>query len=124
MLDEKTKDELKMALPLYVDQITQKSRKGNYICPICKSGTGKNKTGAFSVFDNGKAWQCFSCHNAGDIFKLIELVENKTSFTDQAARAAEIAGIKIDTGQSMKQTIPAKKEKTPAATCKWPAASS
>lgn len=115
MIDDNTKDELKRALPLYVDQITQKSRKGNYICPICKSGTGKNRTGAFSIFDDGKAWQCFSCHNAGDIFKLIELVENKTEFTDQAARAAEIAGIRIDGGQDMKQTIPAKKKAAPAA---------
>ena len=114
MLDDNTKDELKKALPLYVDQITQKSRKGNYICPICKSGTGPNKTGAFSVFDNGKSWQCFSCHNAGDIFKLIELVENKASFTEQAARAAEIAGIKIDSGQAMKQTKPATKKEAPA----------
>lgn len=115
MLDDNTKDELKKALPLYVEQITRKSRKGNYICPICNSGTGKNKTGAFSVFDDGKAWQCFSCHNAGDIFKLIELVENKTSFADQAARAVEIAGIKIDSGQDMKQTKPAKEEIIPAA---------
>ena len=109
MLDENTKDELKRALPLYVDQITQKSRKGNYICPICKSGTGKNKTGAFSIFDNGKAWQCFSCRNAGDIFKLIELVESKTEFADQAARAAEIAGMRIETAQPMKTTKPALK---------------
>ena len=104
MLDENTKDELKRALPLYVDQITSKARKGSYICPLCNSGTGKDHSGAFSVFDGGKAWQCFSCHQAGDIFKLIELVENRTSFTDQAARAAEIAGIKIDGLQSMKQT--------------------
>lgn len=115
MLDDNTKDELKKALPLYVEQITRKSRKGNYICPICNSGTGPNKTGAFSIFDGGKAWQCFKCNNAGDIFKLIELVENKTSFADQAARAAEIAGIKIDGGQVMKQTKPAKEETAPAA---------
>ena len=109
MIDDNTKDELKRALPLYVDQITQKSRKGNYICPICKSGTGKNRTGAFSIFDDGKAWQCFSCHNAGDIFKLIELVESKTEFADQAARAAEIAGMRIETAQPMKTTKPALK---------------
>lgn len=106
MIDDNTKDELKRALPLYVEQITRKSRKGNYICPICKSGTGPNKTGAFSIFDGGKAWQCFKCNNAGDIFKLIELVENKTSFADQAARAAEIAGMRIEKAQPMKQPQP------------------
>ena len=114
MIDDNTKDELKRALPLYVDQITQKSRKGSYICPICKSGTGPNKTGAFSIFDGGKAWQCFKCNNAGDIFKLIELVENKTSFTDQAARAAEIAGIKIDGVQGYKKSENPIKKEAPA----------
>lgn len=114
MIDDNTKEELKAYLPQYVEQITHKTKGGLYKCPLCNSGTGKHKTGAFSIFDGGKAWQCMSCKAAGDIFKLIELYEHKPNFTDQAARAAEIAGMRIENPQPMR-TEPALKTE-PAAT--------
>lgn len=70
-------------LRAYVESITKKSTGGNYVCPLCGSGTGKNKTGAFSIYDNGKAWKCFSCEEGGDIFDLVGKVEHLTDFTDQ-----------------------------------------
>lgn len=107
MIDDNTKEELKKALPLYVEQITQKSKNGLYNCPLCPSGTGKHRTGAFGIFADGKAWKCQSCEKGGDIFKLIELVENKPNFTDQVERAAEIAGIRLNNNKPiMKQTTP------------------
>lgn len=106
MLDDNTKEELKAYLPQYVEQITRKSKGGLYNCPLCNSGTGKNKTGAFSIFDGGKAWHCLSCEKGGDIFKLIELVENKPNFSDQVERAAEIAGMRIETPQPIKTPQP------------------
>lgn len=115
MIDDNTKEELKAYLPQYVEQITHKTKGGLYKCPLCNSGTGKHKTGAFSIFDNGKAWQCLSCKAAGDIFKLIELYEHKPNFTDQVERAAEIAGMRIETAQPMRTTKPAIKAE-PAAT--------
>ena len=96
MIDDNTKEELKAYLPQYVEQITYKTKGGLYKCPVCPSGTGKHRTGAFSIFDNGKAWQCMSCKAAGDIFKLIELYEHKPNFSDQVARAAEFAGMVPD----------------------------
>lgn len=106
MINDNTKEELKAYLPQYVEQITRRSKGGLYNCPLCNSGTGKNKTGAFSIFDGGKAWHCLSCEKGGDIFKLIELVENKPNFTDQVERAAEIAGMRIEKTQPMKQPQP------------------
>lgn len=102
MIEERTIEELKTGLTSYVQQITTASRKGgrnHYICPLCKSGSGKNKTGAFSITDDGKAWRCFSCDNSGDIFKLIELHENITDFSSQVKRAAEVAGVRLDPEQ-------------------------
>ena len=63
----------------YLDKITQKRGK-MYICPICGSGTGANKTPALSA--NGELWQCFSCHHSGDIFNLIAEQYEKDCNTD------------------------------------------
>jgi len=109
MIDDNTKEELKAYLPQYVEQITHKTKGGLYKCPLCKSGTRKHKTGAFSIEPGGILWKCFSCEKSGDIFKLIELVENKPNFTDQVARAAEIAGMRIETAQPMRTAKPALK---------------
>lgn len=59
----------------YVKSITSKSAKGAYVCPLCGSGTGENKTGAFSVKD-GLFWHCFSCGQGGDIYDLFALVNH------------------------------------------------
>jgi replicative DNA helicase len=42
--------QLKGQLRAYVESITQKSKGANmYVCPLCGSGTGRHKTGAFSI---------------------------------------------------------------------------
>ena len=50
--------------------IPAKNEKGKYICPLCGSGTGGNKTAAFSVERDGLHGKCFSCGFYGDIFDL------------------------------------------------------
>jgi replicative DNA helicase len=85
-------DYIKEQLPRYAEEHLQKIRsfKGMYICPLCGSGTKKNRTPAFSV--KGRRWTCFSCAQGGDIVDLIQLT---TGCTPQEAfqKAEEYAGI-------------------------------
>lgn len=63
---------LKSCLTDYVNSITTHSGK-LYNCPLCGSGTGKNHTGAFSIYANGERCKCFACGfgdtDAGDTAK-------------------------------------------------------
>jgi replicative DNA helicase len=65
----------KEQLQRYVESITELSRgsRAHYNCPLCPSGTGDKRTGAFSIKDN--RYKCFSCGESGDIFDLIAAVE-------------------------------------------------
>lgn len=38
-----------------------------YVCPFCGSGTGKNKSGAFTYYKDTKSFHCFVCGESGDI---------------------------------------------------------
>lgn len=67
-------DNLKPFLRDYVETVTQRSKSGLYNCPLCTSGTGKNHTGAFGVFDDGRRWKCQACGEHGDIFDLYAAV--------------------------------------------------
>ena len=96
MQRQNAREELKLKLEDYVKSITPKSKGANmYVCPLCKSGSGKNKTGAFSIKDK-ISWKCFSCNNGGDIFDLIGMVEGITSHNEQLEKAGQIFGITID----------------------------
>ncbi|AOS84316.1 hypothetical protein BIU88_09355 [Chlorobaculum limnaeum] len=89
-----TGDELQAVrerLPEYVEAVTTKSRGGFYTCPLCGSGTGPNKSGAFRV--QGDRWRCFSCGKSGDVLDLIGEVERIPDFRDRARRAVELFGI-------------------------------
>jgi len=76
-------EKLKPYLAQYVESITIKSKVGLYNCPLCASGTGKNKSGAFSI--KGDLWSCFACGQHGDTVDLIKLHEN-ISDTGEAIR--------------------------------------
>lgn len=64
-----------------------------YICPLplCHSGTGKNKTGAFSV--RGNKWHCFSCGEKGDIFDLYGKINAVTDYNEQFKGLCRLYGI-------------------------------
>ncbi len=84
-----TFDELKPYLPEYVEMITEKSRgRDQYVCPFCGSGTGKNHTGAFTVFPDDH-WKCFSCSRTGDLIDLIQEYEHLTK-PEAIQRAADL----------------------------------
>lgn len=98
MTIEFSKDAIKEALQAYVESITQKSKGGMYICPLCGSGTGKNKTGAFGIYrkDGAPKWKCQACGEGGDIFDLIGKHEGITDRLEQLKRGADFAGIPLD----------------------------
>lgn len=88
MNGEQTKREAKNRLPEYLNMITEK--KGNqYICPVCKSGKGKNKTPAGQLNDD-LTFHCYSCGFHGDIFSLVAKVENITSDAEKFQRTYDI----------------------------------
>ena len=69
---------LKDRLTDYVSSVTTRSKGGLYVCPLCQSGTGTHKTGAFSITKDGQRWKCFSCNRGGDIYDLCGELENCT----------------------------------------------
>jgi len=75
-------------LPEYVESVTTKSKGGFYICPLCGSGTGPNRSGAFRI--QGGRWRCFSCERGGDVFDLLGEIERIPGFRDRARRAEEL----------------------------------
>jgi len=77
-------------LPEYVETVTTKSRAGFWVCPLCGSGTGPNKSGAFRI--QGEKWRCFACGRGGDVLDLIGEVERIPDFRDRARRAVELFG--------------------------------
>lgn len=93
---DRAREELKTYLADYVERITEKSKSGMYVCPLCNSGTGKNGTGAFSIKREDNSWKCFSCNEGGDIFDLIGKVENIADYNQQIQRAGELFNISIN----------------------------
>ena len=98
---ERAIEETKRYLKDYITSHLDPSRGRNggekmYICPLCGSGTGKNKTGAFSIEPNGKRWICFACGKSGDIYDLIGVCEGITDYNEQLKRAFSLYGISID----------------------------
>lgn len=73
-LKERVKDHLEEFVASNLQpsgQIRSDRTKQAYVCPLCPSGKGEHKTGAFHI--NPKKpylWRCFSCNAGGDIFTL------------------------------------------------------
>lgn len=68
---------LKPLLIDYVQEITNKSKGRNqYVCPFCNSGTGRNRTGAFTLYPETNTYTCFACEENGDIFTLYAKMNN------------------------------------------------
>ena len=84
------KDNLKQYLKDYADFYLEHSKNGLYVCPICSSGKGRNKTGAFSI--KGERWNCFSCNHSGDLFDLIGAIEDLKTYPERLKRAEELYG--------------------------------
>ena len=90
---------IKDYLTSYVENITEHSAKGNrkaYVCPLCGSGTGRNKTGAFTITPDGHSWKCFACDRGGDTLDLIGYVEDISDYKTKIARAGELFNLDIE----------------------------
>lgn len=90
---------IKERLTEYVESITDHSAKGNrkaYVCPLCGSGSGKNKTGAFTITPDGHSWKCFACDRGGDTLDLIGYVEDLNDYSAKVTRAGELFNIDIE----------------------------
>lgn len=94
MTRDAARAEIRKHLAEYVEQITEKSKGGMYVCPLCQSGTGKNKTGAFSIDrKDPEKWHCFSCGAGGDILDLIGEMEQIKDYNGRFERACKMFGI-------------------------------
>lgn len=83
----------------YVETLTDHSTKGSrkaYVCPLCGSGTGRNKTGAFTITKDGLSWKCFACDKGGDTLDLIGYLEDIDDYSAKVARAGELFNLDID----------------------------
>ncbi|MBR7085163.1 MAG: hypothetical protein IKI37_08315 [Oscillospiraceae bacterium] len=63
-------EELKQYLPQYIDAVTERRKPNVYNCPLCKSGTGANKTAAFTLYPEDMHWYCHACKQSGSIIDL------------------------------------------------------
>lgn len=90
-------DNIRPYLQDYVNRITEPSKGRNmYICPLCGSGTGRSRTGAFGIYDNGIKWKCQACGKGGDVIDLIGEYEHITEFSDRVKRLGEVLGMNIE----------------------------
>lgn len=72
MMDDR--EALKSHLSDYAAANLEKSKSGLYCCPLCGSGTGRNRTGALGLYGADKErWKCQACGAGGDIFDLVGL---------------------------------------------------
>jgi len=78
---------LKGCLSQYAESVTEKRKYGKYNCPICGSGTHKNGTPAFNLYENDTKWKCFSCGKGGSIIDLYLAVNQMEATKENAAQA-------------------------------------
>lgn len=86
-------EKIKPYLLDYVKEITEPSRHGGnnqYICPLCKSGTGSHHSGAFTVYPDTNSYHCFVCGSNGDIFNLYAEMNNLSLSSDFRAITDEL----------------------------------
>ena len=100
-----TRDEARQEILVRVSALDylQKSERGEYICPFCKSGTGANKTGAMHYYKDTNTVACFGrCAldngKKGRKYDVIDLHRQYTG-TDYNTAISDLArqiGITID----------------------------
>lgn len=115
---EEKKNQIKQHLLDYVTEITEPSRNGSknqYICPLCKSGTGSHRSGAFTVYPDSNTYNCFACGENGDIFKLYGKINNISDFKTISRDLQEKYGVILPQPLRDKKTVtkpaPTKQEK-------------
>ena len=95
MTKEQARDEAKYRLEEYLSMITEK-KGSQYICPVCGSGKGANKTPAGHIYKDRQVFHCFSCNFHGDIFELAARVEGISNVAEKFKRVYEILNIQVE----------------------------
>ncbi|MDE5765320.1 MAG: Rha family transcriptional regulator [Ruminococcus sp.] len=112
--DDKMNENIERLKPFlidYIQEITTKSKgKDQYICPLCGSGTGKNHSGAFTVYPENNSYYCFACDSHGDIFNLYGEMNGISDFPTLLKELQSKYGI-TDTSYTPQQT-PKRQKKT------------
>ena len=93
----------------------KKSKNGNYCCPFCGSGTGKNKTGALEYYPDTNTFYCFACNKSGDV---IDLYQHETGkdYNETLSLLAESLNVTIDGQEEWIETAhKEEKQETPQA---------
>lgn len=85
------------------DNLELKGKK--FICPYCGSGTGKNGTPAFSLFDDNTRFKCFSCGMSGDIYDLAKYLNITQKQLNETYSLQATQNPKIKIFQTKSKTI-------------------
>ena len=88
----------------------ERRRRDSFVCPICNSGNGNDRSAAFTVYENH--WYCYSCHNRGDVFDLAGVLHGTDDKGEQLRIVAEWAGVPTSQGHESANNAP-KAEKRP-----------
>lgn len=83
------------------DYLTPDRSGKGFVCPVCKSGTGKKGTGIAT--QNGINYTCWAgCYTNADIIDIIGVEKGLTNYNDQLQAAADAFGITIENEYSAK----------------------
>lgn len=74
--------------------------RGGLMCPACGSGAGPNHTPAFSIYEGGTRFKCFSCGVGGDVFDLAGIVGGTEDKREQLEAVCAWAGIPMGNRQT------------------------
>lgn len=108
---KQAREQVKPYLLDYVEKITSKSKGLNkFVCPLCGSGTGKSRTGAFSVYVSKKSYKCFSCGAGGDIIDLYKALNGITEEKEAVKELCAMYGVEYP-GEVNRETNREKTEK-------------
>lgn len=82
-----------VSLQEYAEEKLQRAGR-SFICPACGSGTGANRTPAFSIRDS--IFKCFSCGVGGDVFDLVGILNGTEDKAEQLEAVASWGGVALD----------------------------
>lgn len=76
-----------------------------FVCPHCSSGTGPDKSPAFSITPDGAHWKCFSCHAGGDVFDLAGELLDTDNKLEQLEEVARFFNVQIESDGRRGETV-------------------
>ena len=104
-------DETKQRADLkeYADGNLEPRGRNTYVCPICGSGNGPNRTAALTIQPDKGQWRCFSCGHGGDVFDLAGAIHGTEDKREQLSLVAEWFGLEDGTGGHERPPKPAQR---------------